>query len=135
MKPLGRCCGLYVLLSLEVPMLRKRVPLGGSSDNLGVLYQSSRSPRAAVGIDTQWQTSKYVIRLWLMIYARITNLAVHSSPFSTPSRAPRMAAFGGERYQATANCNVAEFNVYMGQPKVFVWRMSYSSSLGTVLPV
>ena len=135
MKPLGRCCGLHVLLSLEVPMLRKRIPFGGSSDNLGVSYQSSRNPRAAVGIDTQWQTSKYVIRLWLMIYAMITNLAVHSSPFSTPSRTLRMAAVGGERYEASAKYNVAEFNVYKGQPKVFVRRMLYSSSLGTVLPV
>lgn len=96
-------------------MLRKRVALGGSSDNLGVLYQSSRSPRAAVCIDTQWQTS--------------------NSPFSTPSRALRMAAVGGGKYEATAKYNVAEFDVYMGQPKVFVWRMLYSSSVGTVLPV
>ena len=66
-----------------------------------------------------------------MIYATITNLAVHSSPFSTPSRARRMAAFDGERYEATAEYNVADFDNYMSQPKVFVWWTLYSYSIGT----
>ena len=106
-------------------------PLGGSSDDLGIFYRSSRSTRSAVGLDTQWQTVQYVLRLWLVMYARITNLVIHSSPFSTPSRAPRTAAGGGERYEATAEYNVADFDNYMGQPKVFVWWTLYSYSIGT----
>ena len=106
-------------------------PLGGSSDDLWVLYRSSRSTRAAVSLDTQWQTVQYVLRLWLVIYARITNLAVHSSPSSTPSRALRTAAVGGEKYEATAEYNAADFANYMGQPKVFVWWILYWYSLGT----
>ena len=66
-----------------------------------------------------------------MIYATITRLVVHSSPSSTPSRALRMAAFVGERYEATAEYNVADFDNYMGQPKVFVWWTSFSYSIGT----
>ena len=113
----------------------KENPLGESSDDMGVLYRSSSGPRAAVGLHTQWQIVQYVLRLSLMIYARITNLAVHSSQSSTPSRAPRMAAVGGERYEATTEYNVADFDKYIGQPKVFLWRMLYSYSFGAVLPL
>ena len=110
---------------------RCRCPLGGSSDDLRIFHRSSRSMRVAVGLDTQWQTVQYVLRLWIVIYATITNLVVHSSPFSTPSRALRMAAFGGEKYEATAEYNVADFDNYMGQPKVFVWWTLFSYSIGT----
>ena len=79
----------------------------------------------------QWQTVQYVLQLWLIIYARITNLAVHSSPFYTPPRAPRMAAVGGERYEATAEYGVADFDNYIGQLKVFVCWTFYSYSTGT----
>ena len=55
----------------------------------------------------------------------------NSSPFPTQSRALRMAAIGEERYETTAEYNVADFDNYMGQPKVFVWWILYSYSLGT----